>query len=89
MLRDVVYWSVWFSEAGFEEAVSEEELLRCCKEVVDRDPQGALEFFKGNSSLLSIGERGDRILRVLSDYVSSGILLVYARRVHKCRSAVS
>ena len=68
MLRDVVYWSVWFSEAGFEEAVSEEELLRCCKAVVDRDPQGALEFFKGNSSLLSIGERGDRILRVLSDY---------------------
>lgn len=86
VLRDVVYWSVWFSEAGFEEAVSEEELLRCCKAVVDRDPQGALEFFKGNSSLLSIGERGDRILRVLSDYVSSGILLVYARRVHKCRS---
>lgn len=66
VLRDVIYWGVWFSEAGFEEAVSEEELLRCCKVVVDRDPQGALEFFKGNSSLLSIGERGDRILRVLS-----------------------
>ena len=86
VLRDVVYWSVWFSEAGFEEAVSEEELLRCCKAVVDRDPQGALEFFKGNSSLLSIGERGDRILKVLSDYVSSDSILVYARRVQKCRS---
>ena len=86
VLRDVIYWGVWFSEAGFEEAVSEEELLRCCKVVVDRDPQGALEFFKGNSSLLSIGERGDRILRVLSDYVSSGSILVYARRVQKCRS---
>lgn len=86
VLRDVVFWSVWFSEAGFEEAVSEEELLRCCKAVVDRDPQGALEFFKGNSLLLSIGERGDRILRVLSDYVFSDSILVYARRVQKCRS---
>ncbi len=66
LLRSVVFANIRFLEFGFEEAVSEEDLVNCCKEVLRKDCWGAFEFTRYRGAEVSGGERIDAILNDLN-----------------------
>lgn len=68
LLRGVVIANMRFLELGFENAVSQEELVDCCKEVLRNDHWGAFEFSRYRGAESFVGERIDAILNDLSSY---------------------
>ena len=68
LLRSVVIANMRFLELGFEEAVSKEDLVNCCKEVLRKDYWGAFEFSRYRGAEISGGEQIDAILNDLSSY---------------------
>lgn len=87
VLRDVVYWNLWFSEHGFEDAVPVDELVSCCERAMDRELQRALEFSMNQRSAFSLSEPADSVLAKLSAYAVEAYASDLAENVAKCVSS--
>lgn len=85
-LRDAVYYNSKLSDLGFEEALPEDELSRCCRRAMERDVQGAHEFSRRYHSTFSFGEPADSILAELSNYGREVYGRYLANSVEQCFS---
>lgn len=87
LLRSVVYWYEEFRELGFDCALSREELILHCENVMLNDLEGAIEFSKYPHTSLPCGEEVDSIYASLSSFAISAYQKHVSEEVAKCLSA--
>lgn len=81
LLRDVVVWNCLLSEAGFETLLPRDELIDCCKRVIDDDPESAHVFFEHSSfTFPPTTEEAGYVLNVLREYAEGSYSNAIAQR---------